>query len=35
MGTAGKRRVREAFAWPVLIDRTLALYEDLCGRVRA
>jgi glycosyltransferase involved in cell wall biosynthesis len=35
MGTAGKRRVREAFAWPVLIDRTLALYEDLCGRARA
>jgi glycosyltransferase involved in cell wall biosynthesis len=35
MGGAGRRRVREAFAWDVLIDRTLALYDDLCQRARA
>jgi glycosyltransferase involved in cell wall biosynthesis len=29
MGTAGRRRVRERFAWSVLVDRTLALYEEL------
>jgi glycosyltransferase involved in cell wall biosynthesis len=34
MGAAGRARVREAFAWTVLIDRTLSLYEDLCGRGR-
>ena len=35
MGGAGRRRVRAAFAWNVLIDRTLALYEDLCRQARA
>ena len=29
MGTAGRRRVRDAFACSVLVDRTLALYEEL------
>ena len=35
MGGAGRQRVRAAFAWNVLIDRTLALYEDLCRQARA
>jgi hypothetical protein len=35
MGRAGRRRVREAFAWNVLIERTLALYDDLCRQARA
>ena len=35
MGSAGRRGVGEAFAWTVLIDRTLALYEDLCRGARA
>jgi hypothetical protein len=34
-GRAGRRCVGEAFAWSVLVDRTLALYEDLCGQARA
>jgi glycogen synthase len=34
MGKAGRRRVVEAFAWNVLIDRTLALYEELCQQAR-
>ena len=29
MGTAGRRRVVDAFACRVLVDRTLALYEEL------
>jgi glycosyltransferase involved in cell wall biosynthesis len=28
-GEAGRARVLERFAWPVLVDRTLALYEEL------
>ena len=32
MGAAGRRCVGDAFAWSVLIDRTLALYEELCRR---
>ena len=35
MGLAGRRSVAGAFAWSVLIDRTLALYEELCRRARA
>jgi starch synthase len=35
MGAAGRRRAGEAFAWTVLIDRTLALYEELCRGARA
>jgi len=35
MGRAGRRCVAEAFAWSVLIDRTLALYEELCSQARA
>jgi glycosyltransferase involved in cell wall biosynthesis len=35
MGGAGRRRAGEAFAWTVLIDRTLALYEELCRGARA
>jgi glycosyltransferase involved in cell wall biosynthesis len=34
MGTAGRRRVREAFSCRVLVDRTLALYEELCREER-
>jgi glycogen synthase len=35
MGAAGRRRARDAFAWTVLVDRTLALYEELCRGARA
>jgi glycosyltransferase involved in cell wall biosynthesis len=35
MGAAGRRSVADAFAWSVLIDRTLALYEELCRQARA
>jgi glycosyltransferase involved in cell wall biosynthesis len=35
MGLAGRRSVADAFAWSVLIDRTLALYEELCRQARA
>jgi glycosyltransferase involved in cell wall biosynthesis len=35
MGGAGRRRVTDAFAWSVLVDRTLALYEELRREVRA
>jgi len=34
MGTAGRRRVRDAFACSVLVDRTLALYEELRREAR-
>jgi glycogen(starch) synthase len=34
MGAAGRRRVRAEFAWNVLIDRTLALYEELLREAR-
>jgi glycosyltransferase involved in cell wall biosynthesis len=29
MGAAGRRRVRTEFSWTVLVDRTLALYDEL------
>ena len=29
MGTAGRCRVRAEFAWSALVDRVLALYEEL------
>ena len=36
MGERGRRRALERFAWPVLIERTLALYEELLrGRAPA
>jgi glycosyltransferase involved in cell wall biosynthesis len=35
MGGAGRRCVADTFAWSVLIDRTLALYEELCREARA
>jgi hypothetical protein len=35
MGLAGRRYVGDTFAWSVLIDRTLALYEELCREARA
>jgi glycogen synthase len=28
-GERGRERVRRCFAWPVLVDRTIALYEEL------
>jgi glycosyltransferase involved in cell wall biosynthesis len=34
MGAAGRCRVRADFAWSVLVDRTLALYESLLGEAR-
>jgi glycosyltransferase involved in cell wall biosynthesis len=35
MGLAGRRCVGDTFAWSVLIERTLALYEELCREARA
>jgi glycosyltransferase involved in cell wall biosynthesis len=35
MGARGRQRALERFAWPALIDRTLALYEELLGAARA
>ena len=35
MGAAGRRRAQDAFAWTVLIDRTLALYDELQREGRA
>jgi glycosyltransferase involved in cell wall biosynthesis len=34
MGEAGRARVRELFSWPVLVDRTLALYDELRREAR-
>ena len=34
MGAAGRRRVAAEFSWPVLVDRTLALYDELRGEAR-
>jgi glycosyltransferase involved in cell wall biosynthesis len=34
MGAAGRCRVQAEFSWSVLIDRTLALYEDLRREAR-
>jgi len=34
MGRRGRARARERFAWPVLIDQTLALYEELVRAAR-
>jgi glycogen(starch) synthase len=34
MGAAGRRRVVSEFSCPVLVDRTLALYEELCREAR-
>jgi glycosyltransferase involved in cell wall biosynthesis len=31
LGDAGRAIVRERFAWPVLVERTIALYEELLG----
>lgn len=35
LGAAAARRVRERFAWPVLVGRTIALYEELLRGARA
>lgn len=35
MGERGRRRALERFAWPALIERTVALYEELIGTARA
>jgi glycosyltransferase involved in cell wall biosynthesis len=35
MGERGRQRARARFAWPTLVERTVALYEDLVGAVRA
>jgi glycogen(starch) synthase len=35
LGAAGREHVRQRFAWPVLVDRTLALYEQLLCEARA
>ncbi len=35
LGDAARRRVEEAFSWPALVDRTLALYEALVAGARA
>jgi glycosyltransferase involved in cell wall biosynthesis len=35
MGAAGRCRVQAEFSWRVLIDRTLALYEELRREARA
>jgi glycosyltransferase involved in cell wall biosynthesis len=35
MGEQGRARVRERFAWPALIERTIALYEELIAAERA
>jgi glycosyltransferase involved in cell wall biosynthesis len=34
LGDAGRTRVRARFAWPVLVDRTIALYEELLREAR-
>ena len=34
MGAAGRRRVRAEFSWTVLVDRTLALYDELRREAR-
>jgi len=34
MGTAGRRRVAAEFSWSVLVDRTLALYDELRAEAR-
>jgi glycogen(starch) synthase len=34
LGEAARRRVDERFAWPVLVDRTIALYEELLRGTR-
>ena len=32
LGAAGREHVRQRFAWPALVDRTIALYDELlCG----
>jgi glycosyltransferase involved in cell wall biosynthesis len=35
MGESGRARVRERFAWPALVERTIALYEELIASSRA
>ncbi|HVR70082.1 MAG TPA: glycosyltransferase family 4 protein [Vicinamibacteria bacterium] len=35
MGARGRARGRERFAWPVLVERTIALYSELMGAARA
>jgi glycosyltransferase involved in cell wall biosynthesis len=35
MGRRGAERVRARFAWSVLVERTLALYDELLGRAGA
>jgi glycosyltransferase involved in cell wall biosynthesis len=35
MGARGRARVRERFAWSVLVERTIALYEELVRAARA
>jgi glycosyltransferase involved in cell wall biosynthesis len=34
MGERGKERVRERFAWPALVRRTIAFYEELIAAAR-
>jgi glycosyltransferase involved in cell wall biosynthesis len=33
-GKAAAAHVAESFAWPVLVERTLALYRELCAAAR-
>jgi glycosyltransferase involved in cell wall biosynthesis len=35
LGAAAREVVRARFSWPVLVDRTIALYEELLGGTRA
>jgi glycosyltransferase involved in cell wall biosynthesis len=35
LGAAGRAHVLDRFGWPVLVDRTIALYEDLLREARA
>jgi glycosyltransferase involved in cell wall biosynthesis len=35
LGAAARQRVHARFAWPVLVDRTIALYEELLRGTRA
>jgi glycosyltransferase involved in cell wall biosynthesis len=35
MGARGRTRARERFAWPALVGRTIALYEELLRDARA
>ena len=35
MGARGRERARERFAWPALVERTIALYHELIGAARA